>query len=186
MFHNTTPINPIDKTLTEPYFDTCQNMSMNNGKDLLETATQLWQNSLDMCYPTKNPFEWLLDQKTMVEKKKKLDQWYDENITDDRMIFLLHYGNKNQVYYQFMADSFPKEFDKEFWMNILVNCAIVASPKESEKTKNQVKKATDEEVKIIRREELLKEFFSQEANKKEPELKKVHHEIFVEEAYSLY
>ena len=32
MFPNSTPINPIDESLIEPYYDTCQNMGVKNGK----------------------------------------------------------------------------------------------------------------------------------------------------------
>ena len=34
MLHNNNPINPIDQSLKESYFDTCQNMNINNGKSL--------------------------------------------------------------------------------------------------------------------------------------------------------
>lgn len=61
----------------------------------------------------------------MSRKKNKRDQWFEDNITDNEMKHLLHYSHKNKFYYQFMIDNFPKEFDKEFWMNILVVGAIV-------------------------------------------------------------
>lgn len=186
MFPNSTPINPIDKSLEEPYYDTCQNMGVKNGKELLETATRLWQKSLDWSYPTENPFEWLLDQKTMIEKKQERDRWFNENIKDDHMRHLLHYGNTNQIYYQFMTDSFPEGFDKDFWMNMLVSGGvIVAPPQDSMKMKNQIELTAEKDMKVIRKEELLKEIFSQETSKEkqENELNKVHHEIFVDEAY---
>ena len=188
MFPNSTPINPIDESLIEPYYDTCQNMGITNGKELLETAKQLWQKALDWSYPTENPFEWLLDQKTMLDKKKERDLWFDKNIEDDHMRHFLHYGNTNQIYYQFMEKSFPIGFDKEFWMNTLVSCAIIKPPKETINKKATVKKATDEKIKQLRKEELLKEFFSYEEDKKkqQKELKKVHQDIFVNETYDTY